>query len=203
METENQEKNTIDPAIKTGPENVDETTTQVPAPLQEPATPRVEPVKTKLTRRERLEFAKSKIESELDELDAQEDDTRPLTVGEFKRMTQEGTKKTALQLADSKIDNEDERAEVKEILESRIIPSDDPEKDLQTARDMVNATKHRLLLEEEARKKNPQSHAHTPGNPGNVPEPFTPTELELVMMRPPYNLSQQEVLEARKKQQAQ
>lgn len=173
------------------------------APLQNgepavpPVVPPVEPPK-KLSKRERLEFARTKIEEQLDELDTEDDDDKVVTHGDLKRMKQQDTKQTALTMAEA-IENADERAEVIEILESRILPSDDPAADLKLARAMVNGVKTQQQLEEQARGGKPANHANTPANPGNTPDAFTPTDQETIFMRPPYNLSQEDIIKSRQK----
>ncbi len=160
----------------------------------QPATP-----EKKFTKRERLEFSKAKIEQQLEELDNAEDDTRPLTVGDFKKMQQEKAKETALELATA-IENQDERDEVIDILESRIVPSGNADEDLKLARDMVNARKNAQIAEEMARKQSPHAHASTPGAPVYTPEAFTPTAEELTFMQPPYSLSKEQIIAVRNKE---
>lgn len=170
-----------------------------PSSTQPEPTKKEEPEK-KFTKRERLEFTKAKIEKQLEELDGEEDDTRPLTVGEFKKMQREEVRKSAVELAGS-IEDQDEREEVISILETRIVPSGKAEDDLKLARDMVNARKNAQIAEDMARKTQPNTHSSRPANPGHTPQAFTPTAEELTFMQPPYNLTKEQIIEARKKNQ--
>lgn len=216
MPNNNQEKdkNATDPAVDKNPaDNQDpnkgndepsDPEKKPDAPLQndgngEDPNKDNKPEPKKLSRKERLEYAKGKIEKELAELmDDSDDDERPATMGDLKRMKQQETKQTAITLAEA-IENEDERNAVIEALEDTIMPSDDPQKDLQKARDLVNATKNRQILEEQARNKNPNSHGNHPAQPGDTPETFTPTAEEVEFMKPPYNLTKDQILDVRKK----
>lgn len=164
----------------------------------EPATDPVPLPEKKFTKRERLEFAKNKIEQQIEELDAEEDDNRAVTVGDLKRMKREEAKVTALEMAEA-IEDELERQEVMDLLENRIVPSGNPEKDIELARTAVNAERTKRALEEQARKGTPAEHAARPGAPGKTEAAFVPTEQELVFMRPPYNLSQEDIIKARRK----
>lgn len=180
--------NNGDPAPQDAVEGNDEPT-QDPAPSQEKKT---------FTRRERLEFAKEKIEKQLREITQESvDDSRPLTVGDLKRMRQEEVRETALTLAQS-IEDADEREQVIEFLSSRIQPSSDPHADLAVARGAVNSLKNQRVIEEMARKQTPNSYASAPSSPGKTVEQFVPTAEELVFMGAPYNLTQTQILEARK-----
>ncbi len=149
------------------------------------------------TKRERLEYQRSKIDQELDSLDEGEDDNRPLTVGEFKKLQQQQAKATALDLADS-INDEDERAEVKTILESRLVPSGNADADLKEARAIANARKNAQLAEEALRKQNPKRDSSGSGAPRKGSEEvFEPTPAELNMMQG-FGLTKEDVLKARK-----
>lgn len=170
----------------------------VVTPPADPSQP-AKPVQ-KFTKRERLEFSKAKIEQQLTELDDEEDENRPLTVGDLKKMQQEKSKETAIELA-AAIENQDERDAVIEILSTRIVPTDKPEEDVKIARELVTARKNAQIVEDLARKQDPTRHSAAPGAPGNTPNVFTPTPEELVFMQPPYNLTQEEVIKARNKAQ--
>lgn len=189
----------------------DETTPEVvadPAASPETATETTQPPsqapsqqeKPKIfTKRERLAHAKEKIERQLDELDHEEDDNRPVTVGDLKKMKREEVKATAIELAAS-IEDEDERNAVVDILENRIAPSNKPEEDLALARGAVNSVRNQRLLEEQARKATPATVSSAPGNPGRPPEgQFVPTPEEAYFMQH-FGLSKEQVLVARRKE---
>lgn len=125
-------------------------------------------------------------------------DETPLTVGSFRDMQKADAKKTALQLADA-IEDEAERTRTKEILE-RLSPSGDAHADLSLARGSANSAKNKQIVEELQRKGNPAHHAANPGAGGKSPEEiFEPTPEEASMMRPPFNLTKEEVLKVRPK----
>lgn len=149
----------------------------------------------KFTKRERLIHAKSKIESELAELETSDDDNRPLTVGEYKKMQQGQQRESAIEVAAS-IDNEDERNEVIELLSTRLVPTGNAQEDVRLARDIVNAERNRRILEETGRKGAPQQHANVPGAPGKPEEIFTPTQQEQYMMQS-FGLSKEQIMKAR------
>ena len=150
----------------------------------------------KFTKRERLIHAKSKIEADLAALEHEDDDSRPLTVGEFKKMQQTQQRESAIEVAAS-IDNEDERNEVMELLSTRIVPTGNAQDDVRLARDIVNAEKNKRILEENGRKATPQLHANVPGAPGKPEEVFTPTQQEQFFMQS-FGLSKDQILSARK-----
>lgn len=164
-------------------------------------TPEIKPEPKKevkhFTKRERLEHQREKIEAELNSLDQGDDDSRPLTVGEFKKMQQQLAKATALELADS-IGDEDEREEVKTILESRLVPSGNADADLKEARAIANARKNAQLAEESLRKQAPKRDSSGSGAPKKGSEEvFEPTPAELNMMQG-FGLTKEDVLTARK-----
>lgn len=166
------------------------------APLQNPAPQAPE---KKLSKRERLEFAKSKIEEQLGELDDDEDDSRPATMADIKRIIQGNTKTKAVELAVG-IENVDERNAVIEALD-RIVPSDNPDADFKLAQSMVNAEKLRQQLEDQARGTKPGNHANSPGQPGSPQDPFEPTPEEADMMRRFPLLTKEDVIAARRREQ--
>lgn len=171
-----------------------------PAPSQVTPPAPVTPAPKTFTKRQRLEHAKEKIESQLNELDSEEDDTRPVTVGDLKNMKREEVRETAIELAGS-IADEDERNQVIEMLSDRIVPSSDPAKDLEVARAAVNSLRNQRILEEQARKTPPVSHGNAPAAPGITQDVFVPTPEETVFMQPPYNLSKEDIVGARQKAQ--
>lgn len=196
------------PPETTSETTVDPTTTVVDANQgnNEPEqTPPTAPSQTlapkpeqKFTKRERLEFTIRKATEQLDSLDDEPDDSKPLTYGDLKKMRQTETRQSAVELAET-IEDEDERAEVIEMLKERIVPSDNAKTDLLLARGMVNARKNAQLLEEQARKGTPGSHVNSPSAPGHTEGVFTPTAEEIPFMSPPYNLTKDEIIANRNK----
>lgn len=188
----------VDPAttvVDADQGNKDPEQTPPTAPSQAPA-PKPE---QKFTKRERLEFTIKKASEQLESLDDEPDDATPLTYGDLKKMRQNDTRQTAVELAGT-IADEDERAEVIEMLEGRIVPSSDAKTDLLLAQGMVNARKNAQLLEEQARKGKPGSHNNAPSAPGHTEGVFTPTSEEITFMSPPYNLTKDEIIANRNKE---
>lgn len=162
--------------------------------------------KDKLTKKERLEHAKKKIEGQLADLEKEEkgvpsetiDEDEPLTVGKLKELQKGESKKTALELADA-IEDENERQLAKHYLETRIIPSGNPEEDVRLARAAVNAVKNARIAEEALRKGKSRSVPSAPGAPARNDPVFTPTPQEAVFMGPPYNLTKDDIIAARQR----
>lgn len=130
----------------------------------------------------------------------EEDDNAPVTVGQLKDMQRRDGQKKAIDLAEA-LEDETEREDVKKILSDTIKPSGNPETDLASARAIANVTKNARITEELARKG--IANRTAPGGSGGsrpVDGVFEPTAEEATFMQPPYNLTQAQVLEARKKE---
>lgn len=164
---------------------------QPQAPLQNPIEAELGKLKgkEKRTRLDKLIFTKQRIEEQLLEekkaLGIEEekvDDTKPLTLGEYKKIKQEEAKETALDMADD-IQDEKERELTKFHLENTIKLSGDPKKDLRQARLLVNAVKTAQIAEEAARKSTPSSHFGGAGAPPLETPEFNPTPEEAQMMQ--------------------
>lgn len=177
------------------------------APLHDPIKQERERIEAstdkKLTKKDRLIFAKGKIDEQLKELGVLDevavDPTTPVTVGMLNDIEKSKAKNTAVELAQS-IENEDERIVVIDYLENRIIPSGNPQADLSLARAAVNSLRNQQLLEESARGGTPKTHSSASGAPSA--QTLTTEELsemELVFTRPPYNLTKAQVIAKRPK----
>jgi hypothetical protein len=129
----------------------------------------------KHSKREKLLFTKKRVEQQLSklgdveeepdvELD-EEDESRPVTLGDLRRMERERAQQTAVQMADT-ITDADEKALVKKYLQNRIIPSGNPAEDFALARSMVNAVKNGQVVEEITRQR---STASTRSSAGGAP----------------------------------
>lgn len=106
---------------------------------------------------------------------------------------------TALQLAEAIADS-DTKEKVKEYLNTRIVPSGDPERDFRDALGVVSAGKNSQIVAEMKR----YTPARTIASGGSMPptppeEEFVPTEYEASMMKPPFNLTKEKILAARAK----
>lgn len=135
--------------------------------------------------------------------DTSEEDDRPVTFGDLKRINGDNTAKTALSLCDS-ITNEAERELTKHYIQNTIKSSGDPQKDFNNARGLVNVLKNKQILDEIARggdAKPAGSGAGAPAKPADGV--FTPTSDERSFMGPPFNLTQAEIIANRKKEKEQ
>lgn len=122
-----------------------------------------------------------------------------VTVEMLDARERERGQKTALQLADE-IADPHEREQTKTYLQNRIVPSGDPYEDLRFARLAVNSVKSGQIVEELARGGRPATHAAAPGAPAPVaPKEPELTAEELAFMRPPFNLSKEQILSKRPK----
>lgn len=190
-----------------------ETPVETPAPSQDPIKAELEKVRKPKTEAEKAAYslvsnAKRVKELGLDpksilgfETPTVEDDT-PVTHGDLKRIQQTEAQKTALILAEEQIQNEDERELTKYHLENTIKPSGDPKSDLRNARALVNSVKNSQFAEEAARVTKPKTIV-AGGSVPAVHEPvFEPTQEEIAYMRPPFNMTKDAILKARKAEQA-
>ena len=171
-------------------------------PVVPPATPATPPQpdakapsqpNKKPTKSERLEVTINRLKKEKAEEDARNgivpeipdaDDDIPLTRGDLKRLKQDEAKQTALSMAES-IADEDTREQVKDVLENRIVPSGNPQKDYEFALDAVNSEKNRQLA---AMKKAGKTVAPRVSSGSGAPapidaEPFVMTAEEQAMIR--------------------
>lgn len=128
-----------------------------------------------------------------------EDDDAPITKGMLKQIQQEQASKTALQMTDD-ITNETERELTKFHLQNTIRSTGNPVKDYELAASLVNAVKNKQVIEEIARKAPVKTYSSNGGSAPakEVEQPLTNEELKF--MRPPFNLSKEKILEARKAQ---
>lgn len=157
-----------------------------------------------ISKKERLLYAKNKIEKQLSELDGDEpeDEDTPVTVGMLDAIEKKKSQKTALAMAES-IEDENERERAKDILKHRILPSGNAEEDLKLARAAVNAERNAQIAEEAARKGKGKSFASSSGAPAKKEPAFQATAEESVFMRPPYNLTKEQIIAAREKAESQ
>lgn len=119
----------------------------------------------------------------------------------YKQEKAKEAQQTALQMADSVADAET-KEKVKELLKSRIVPSGNPEQDFRDALGLASSGKNKQIIEEISRYTAPRTVA-TGGNiPPKFEEEFLPTEQERIFMAPPYNVSKEKIIEARKKEQS-
>lgn len=130
------------------------------------------------------------------EEDYEDEDSKPVTKGELRKMIAGNATKTALQLADEIADNT-EKELVRYYLENRITPSGDSTQDFKDARRLVNSLRNERILEEASRKTAPKTHSNASSVDAKQEKEVVYTPDELTMMKPPFNMSSKEVLEAR------
>lgn len=130
--------------------------------------------------------------------DDRDEDSKPVTVGMLRDITKAEATKTALQRAEE-IADIDTRETVKRILSTNIKPSGDAEADFRLALSAASAEKNKQVLAEISRYSAPKKTAAGGSQGARVEEDFTPTAEEQRMMQPPYNLSREKVISARKR----
>lgn len=163
--------------------------------------------KSGFTKLEKAKHARSKIDDEIAKLEEEEgvspildaDDDEPVTVGMLKKRDQELATKKALDLAES-IEDDTEKELVKHHLENTIRPSGNPNEDLRAARAIVNDLKNQKILEEIERKKDPTRNSSGNGAPAKKEgDEFVPSAEEIAYMKPPFNMTKEEIISARPK----
>lgn len=107
------------------------------------------------------------------------------------------TQKTALQLAES-VTDEDTREKVKDYLQNRLVPSGNPDDDFRLALGAASASKNKQIVEEMNRYSKPRVVASGSSQPAHFEEEFVPTEDESRFMKPPYNVSEEQIIANRK-----
>lgn len=196
---------TIDKTIETTPTVVD-TPKEETNPLKEELE-KVQMSHGKRTEEEKLLYTFNRIQKQLkekgievptEEITHREDeDNRPLTVAEYKKLKALDSEKTAMTLADN-IDDEYERELVKHHISNTIKPSGNAEQDLKNARLLVNSIKNGKIIEEVQRKTTPKTHSTGSGQPAKqeeVTEEFS--EQELTFMKK-FNMTKDDILKVRK-----
>lgn len=138
------------------------------------------------TRLEKLRYTRANIDSQIAEeekangivISDEEDDDRPLTKRDLKNIERENAKKSALQMADEL--PEDERASVRELLETRIVPSGNPQKDYRDAVALANSDKNGQVVAEVKRTRDTKVTRPASGGAPRKEEPeFVASEVEL------------------------
>lgn len=136
------------------------------------------------------------IDDEDDDDEAGEDPNRPVTFGDLQRIERNKAKETALSMADAVGDPIAKQA-IKDAL-ARVVPSGDAAKDFADAVAIANRGKNSQVLQEIARRPTPPQHVSGAGAPARREEgEFAPTAEEAAYMKPPFNLSKEDILKAR------
>lgn len=175
-----------------------------PTPEQDPLKTELEKVQRKgRSKAEKLLYTKKRVDEQLKELGIEDDqsepdeDDKPVTVGMLKKLQQQTATKTALQLAEE-VTNPTERELLIYHLENTIRSTGNPQQDFELARGLVNAVKNKQIIEESIRKPIARTHASGSGAPAKANKPqddLTPEEQ--AFMKPPFNLSREQIIKAR------
>lgn len=132
-----------------------------------------------------------------DDDDDDEDPNRPVTFADLQRIEARKATQTASSMADA-IEDPLLRDAVKTALND-VKPSGDPAADLKKAVAIANIDKHDKVLEEFGRRVVPVQHRNGAGAPARPAEvAFVATAEEANYMRPPFNMTQKDILAARK-----
>ena len=132
------------------------------------------------------------------ETNADDEDNKPVTVGMLRDIQKKDAQKTSLQMAED-IADEETRNNVKAYLSDRIKPSGDAEADFRLALAAASAEKNKQVLAEINRYGTPKRTAAGGSMAAHIEEEFTPTAEEARLMQPPYNLSKEKIVAARKR----
>lgn len=198
------DENPADESLKTAAQKAADALSNAKAPSQTALESELEKAnKGKRSKVDKLLYSKRRIEEQLAELGGgdqpeptDEDDNKPVTVGMLKKIRQDESKKTSLEMAEN-ITDAKERELVVHYLKTKVVPSDDPSEDLRFALAAVNSLKNAQIASELGRKTNPKTYSSAPGSSARVEEPFEPTPEEAAYMKPPFNLSKEKILQAR------
>lgn len=160
------------------------------------------------TKKDKLLYTKQRVESQLAELEAEEggniesvsvDKSAPMTVAMYEQLQRDQAQKTALQMADDITDASD-RELTKYHIEHTIKASGNPSEDLRMARAIVSSVKNGLIAQEVSRTKTAPKHGTGTGAPARTTERAVELTLEeQYYMKPPFNMTKEQVLAARKK----
>jgi hypothetical protein len=140
-----------------------------------------------------------------DDLDDDIDLDKPLTLGDLQRIEAKKAKNAASDMANA-IEDPIARQAVKDALK-RITPSGDAEQDYRDALAIANASKNSKILEELMRKPTPPQHRSGSGAPARQAKQDDAdiefTAEEKGYLKPPFNLTKEAVIAARKANEAQ
>lgn len=177
--------------------------TQTPAPSQEedPVKAELDSIDTKKrTKLEKLQYTKQRIDEQIAAEKVasgvvEDEDDKPLTIGEFKRLRAQEGLESAIELAD-KIEDPNERKLAKHYLENNIRPSGDAKDDLRLALAMVNAVKNGQIAEEAVRTVTPRTTTSTAGAPAKEKPTTVDLSKEDSAIARGFGLTEEEVAKA-------
>lgn len=135
-----------------------------------------------------------------DDDDEEIDPDKPLTLRDLQRIEAGKAHKTAKELADAVADP-DERKAIQDALRVSINPAfvaSNPQQAFEQARAIANGARNAKIIEEANRRAGrPQNRASGSGAPAKVDDTFEPTAEEQKYMKPPFNMTKEDVLAAR------
>lgn len=154
------------------------------------------------TKAEKLIYTRNRVNEQLKELgiedEPEDDDDQPITRGEFKRLQEQQSTKTALQMADETT-GDAERELLKYHLENTIRSTGNPREDFKLAQQLVNSVKNAQITEEVLRKPAAKTHSSGGGAPAKTSKAAEFTDEELSYMRAPFNMTAEQILAVRPK----
>lgn len=130
--------------------------------------------------------------------DEENEDDKPVTLGMLKKINQESTSKTALELA-NEIQHESERELVKYHLQNTIRSTGNPQKDLELARSIVNAVKNGKVVEEITRKPPTKTYSSNGGASQRSEPEIELSNEEQQYMKAPFYLTKEQIIASRQK----
>lgn len=133
-------------------------------------------------------------------LDEDLPDDKPLTVKDFRNLQKRDAHQTALQMVDEL--PEDERDEVRNLLQNRIVPSGNAQEDIRLARAAVNAARNSKIIEHISGRSEPKRTAAGGSSDAQRQGDMTLTPEEEVFTRPPYNLTIEKIISKRVRKEA-
>lgn len=138
-------------------------------------------------------------DTDTDEDDDEIDPDKPLTLRDLQRIDAGKAHKTAKELA-AAVTDPDERKAIQEALANSINPSlisSNPQRAFAEARAIANGARNTKIIEEANRKGRTQNRASGSGAPAKVDDTFEPTAEEARYMKPPFNMTKEEIAAAR------
>jgi acyl transferase domain-containing protein len=206
MENENME--VIEETVAPTSEETTETVVTTETETQDPLKAELERVRNKgegKTELEKAIYKKNQIDARIKELKGEtneietveDDDDKPLTRGDWKKLQKETATKTALTLADE-IESETERELTKYHLENSIKSTGNPTEDLDLARAIVNQKKNSQIVEMHIQKPTAKPHVSggAPAKGADKEPELTQDEITLMKWS---GISKEKVLESRPK----
>jgi len=159
---------------------------------------RTEPEKAAFTLQKNAERAR---ELGLDPVEVlglkKQDGGTPMTVEMYEELQKKNASQSALQLAESSIEDPKELELTKIYLENKVKPSGNPAEDLRTARLMVNAVRTAQIAEIKATAGTPKTHVSAPGAPASQPKQDAELTKDEIQTMQAFKLTKEQVIASR------